>query len=321
VNTNELELRLRAALDAAAQGVTPDQLHPASVPTRRGKMIWIAPALVAAAVLVVALAVALGTGSPRHAKVGNPPAASTSGTSTPTTTSAPTGPSAPTSAVPDVTPTPAGYCLPGERCPAGITNYPAIWPFSDYGQAVAWQQSSGGQQPWHADAGQTALLFTQSYLGFSDIDRVTSSTIGILRASIGVGYLNPAGQPHTAAVLTLLRYGDTSSGWEVVGTVSSGDLTLDTPDDLSAAGSPLTVGGRFTGVDGAIVVTVRNADGAVVGQVPGPVAAGGQATPWHGTVSFNGTVSFTGSGQLLVVASAGGHTTAHEQFAIQPLHT
>ena len=194
------------------------------------------------------------------------------------------------------TPTPTGL-------PAG---YLALWPFDETGQ-------NRGGLPAGTDAAGTALAFTRQYLGFTEIDTVTSSRFDAQGAHIGVGYRDPAGQLRTAAVLHLLQDGPVgSSRWEVVG---SGDttLTLEQPSYGSAVSSPMTVGGRITGVDENIRVTVRSLTRGVVGSAPG-LPAGGQSTPWHTGVSF------TGSGVLTIVAVTGGHLQAVERFAIQGVH-
>src|SRR5438552_10209534 len=57
--------------------------------------------------------------------------------------------------------------------------YQPMWPFRTQQEAIAWQadDAAGGHQPWHLDAGQTALSFTQGYLGFTDIDTVVNVRI------------------------------------------------------------------------------------------------------------------------------------------------
>ncbi|MGW0558782.1 hypothetical protein ACWDZ6_32150 [Streptomyces sp. NPDC002926] len=53
-----------------------------------------------------------------------------------------------------------------------------MWPFATLAEAQAWQRDyrAGGHQPWHLDPGQTALSFTQGYLGFRDIGRISART-------------------------------------------------------------------------------------------------------------------------------------------------
>src|SRR5206468_8624880 len=122
-----------------------------------------------------------------------PPPSSAAPTTSPPATSA-----APSSPQPTVAPFDLGY-LP-------------LWPFGSRGEALAWEQShrSGGHQPWHLDAGQTALSFTQGYLGFQQINLVTSTRMDSDGAHVGVGYRDPSGQTHTSAVLRLVRFGPES---------------------------------------------------------------------------------------------------------------
>lgn len=191
----------------------------------------------------------------------------------------------------------------------------ALWPFSSYTQAHQWQtvDRKAGHEPWHLDAGQTALSFVQGYLGFTDITEVTSTDISTDSndAQIGVGYDNPAGSPHTAATLHLVRYSITNgypiAPWEVVGGTTT-DLTIDTPGNASGVTSPLTVSGQITGTDESITVSLRSLDGGVYTGTPVP--AGGDAQPWSAEVSFQAT------GVMTLVASTGGHVTEHERFVV-----
>ncbi len=130
--------------------------------------------------------------------------------------------------------------------------------------AKDWQAAyrSGGQQPWHLDAGQTALSFTRGYLGFNEINIVTSTRTDSIGAHIGVGYRDPNGTARTAAVLHLVRFGtDSDSPWEVVGS-DDATFSLEIPAYGSVVHSPVTVGGHITGVDENIRVddaaTVRS---------------------------------------------------------------
>lgn len=96
-----------------------------------------------------------------------------------------------------------------------------MWPFTTLAEARAWERDfhSAGHQPWHLDPAETALSFTQGYLGFQDIDHVTAHTVRGPDARIGVGLSRPAGVTGTAAVIHLVRYGTgPDAPWEVVGT-------------------------------------------------------------------------------------------------------
>jgi hypothetical protein len=326
--------RIRAALHAAADDVREADLTPMAAPNAadRGSRLerdrptrptrWFAPwlATAAAVVAVAGTAAYLGlrdTSHRAHPVAGpTPPIAIT--TPAPTSTASTTEPSRSTSPSATTTSGAAGAVCYFNDSPCfgrgGI--YEALWPFASLVQARQWD-SNGGSSPWHADAGATALLFTQNVLGFKDITRVTATRIdGQGQAHIGVGYQNPAGAKHTAATLHLVRYttsaNDTAAPWEVVGSDDT-DFSLERPAYGLLVHSPMTVGGHITGVDENITVSVRGRTGSPT--VPAPIPAGGDNTPWSRTVAF------TQSGVLLIVASTGGHVTAHERFAIQGVHT
>jgi len=319
VNHNEVDDRIRAALTAAAQEINETDLRVDRAPSTTTNIThqrarWLAPLLAAAAVLAVAVGTAaiVSTHTASHpVRPGQTVTPSPPPSAEPT--SSPTQPKA-SSSGPGI-----GSCaLPIPGCDNVAVIYQPLWPFATYADEQAWQaaSSSGGAQPWHLDAGQTALPFAQNYLGFTDITTVTSTTMDDQGAHIGVGYPTPSGTLHTAAVLHLVRYsktvGDTAAGWEVVGSDDT-DFSLEQPAYGSTVSSPVTVGGHITGVDENITVVVlpqapNSSSGA-------GLPAGGQNTPWQLSVTF------TQSGVLTIVASTGGHLTQHERFAIQGVHT
>jgi hypothetical protein len=325
VNTNDVDQRIRAALNAAAGEITENDLRPEHAPTadpRRPwrQARWLAPVLAAAAVIAVVVGTAAVVSSTQSSSHKAPPA----NTGEPVPTS-----SASVSEIPTASPSPtstpttngAAFCgLPAPGCEGIEVSYEPLWPFATYADAQQWQKVDGpaGHQPWHLDAGQTALLFTQNYLGYQDITKVTSTLVDAQGAHVGVGYDDPNGKPRTAAVLHLVRYstviGDTTAGWEVVGSDDT-DFSLEQPGYGSQVSSPMTVGGHISGVDENIVVVVRNQSGAIVSGDVASVAAGGENSPWHTTAAFSG------SGVLTIVAFTGGHLMEHERFAIQGVHT
>ena len=99
--------------------------------------------------------------------------------------------------------------------------------------------------------------------------------------------------------------------WEVAGTRDT-TLTLDTPAYGALADSPLTVGGRITGVDENLRVAVRRPGSETPLGEACCLPAGGQGTRWTTTVRFTGT---TGEA-MTVVVSTGGHVAAVERFAV-----
>jgi hypothetical protein len=189
-----------------------------------------------------------------------------------------------------------------------------LWPFRSFAEAEAWRAAAAeGHQPWHADAAQTAALFTTSFLGFSEIDEITSTDVRADEAWIGVGYREGVGgAPSTAAVVHLVRFGPhADSGWEVVGTRDT-SLTLDMPGYGARTASPAAVGGTVTGVDECLVVQVRQpSTAAPIGEAP-CVPAGGESVPWQTTVAWSGA----SDPALTIVVSTGGHVQGVERFAV-----
>lgn len=230
-------------------------------------------------------------------------------------------PPATTSTAPASTPatrptTPPGTpkTSPTPTQPGRIFRYQAMWPFGSEQDAAVWQQAyrTRGSQPWHLDPAQTALSFTMGFLGFDEVNKVISRTVRGDDATVAVGYSTGTTTPSVAAVVHLRRIGQGNDApWEVVGTRDN-SLTLDRPGYGSTVTSPLTVGGRITGVDESIRVEVRqHSSSAVLGSYCCQ-PAGGERSPWSATVSYRGATDDV----LVIVASTGGHYQAVEQFAV-----
>lgn len=224
----------------------------------------------------------------------------------------PLGTSAPSAAPPtggDV-PLPTAPLSPTPSTDAGRA---MLWPFTDVAAAQAWQTSfrSGGTQPWHLDSAATALGFTQGYLGFAGLDRVTSKEGGGTEAWVGVGYATPGdGRQFTAAVVHLVRVGaEKDAPWEVVGTRDT-SLTVDTPGYGSTARWPMNVGGTLSGVDESLHVRVL-APAGPAGEAC-CTSAGGENARWSVKVPRQ----TSRSGHLTVVVATGGHVVDVERFAI-----
>jgi hypothetical protein len=298
---NKLDERISAALHASVDGLREQDLRPAEPPvgeSRGRKTIrWAAPLLTAAAVAAAIVTTFALTGSP-SASHQQQPGGPTSPPA-PSPTKYPPSTYAP-SAVQSKTPV-----LPGPELGGDLP----LWPFANGEQAQQWQTVDGpnGHSPWHADAKLTALSFATGYLHFHDITEVTTVDIQATEANIGVGYDLPSGDKHTASVIHLARYGGENAPWEVVGAAAS-DFTITEPTYGDGVTSPLTVGGRITGVDETISVAVRTIDGSV--DTVGPVPAGGQDAPWTMTVPFSER------GVATIVAWTGGSLTAHGRFAV-----
>jgi hypothetical protein len=244
-------------------------------------------AAAAAGVLAAGCGTAAGPASSSHPAAPHTPAPA----SAPATTAAPSR--APT-------PVPFGYV--------------PLFPFGNLAAVRAWQTSyaSGGHQPWHLDADQTALAFTQGYLGFSQISQVAAHTISGGDARVTVGLTLPNGQVNQAAIIHLVKFGPGKyAPWEVVGTDDT-TLTLDIPAYGGTATSPVRIGGKITGVDESLRAEVHQpgASAPVGSYCCQP--AGGRATPWSLTVPFDAT-----PGQVItIVVHTGGHVAAVERFAV-----
>lgn len=249
------------------------------MPTERHRHAHVAAAIT---VLVVLLAACGSSG-------GSEPSSSTSSRSSSTTTSS-------------TTTTGGGAVL----APPLL----ALYPFQTDAEVAAWRDS--GNRPEFADAGKTALAFAQ-FLGYTDVNLVISSTSDDKGEHVTVGSVVPdTDQKTPAAVVHLVRY-DAKPGapWEVVGTDDT-DFALTTPAYGATIASPLSVGGRITGIDESITVRVvqLHANGALGVQCC--IAAGGQDSPWSGSVTFSNPTDPV----LMVAASTGGHTRAVERFTV-----
>lgn len=253
--------------------------------------------LVAGVVVLIGLVTALVV-SQLRSNTAAPPTTSTSSPTALTTTAS----SAPATKPTTTTPVPA-------------SGYQLLWPFADEKQAAAWQVSyrNGGHQPWHLDAGMTAQSFTQGYLGYHSLDQITALAVVGTDAHVGVGYKVPDGQQATAAMLHLVKVGSGQDApWEVVGSDDMPGLTLTTPAYGATASSPMTVGGRITGVDESLRVLVfRLSQQQPIGQ-SGGIPAGGQDSAWTARVAFTAPTGST----LTVAVSTGGHINDVERFAI-----
>jgi hypothetical protein len=330
--------RISAALQARAESLTEDQLSPATAPVgrraREERARWTVPLLAAAMAGVIAVATVAtvranrSSGAGPAAPVTNSrpapvaPAPTLSSASRPAPSQSGSAPSQSGSAPSQSgsAPSQSGSAPSQSGQPTVATfnlGYQPLWPFNSYPEAEASRLQGRGPQGWLQHPDQVALRFTNYYLGFTELDRITGSRLDKLGAHVGIGYRDPNGQLRTAAVLHLLRYGTApGSPWEVVGSDDT-TFSLEQPAYGSKVSSPMTIGGHITGVDENIVVQVlqRNDNGtdrATLARVP----AGGENSPWT-----TGAVSFGQRGVLTIVASTGGHLQQVERFAIQGVHT
>ncbi|HEX5400950.1 MAG TPA: hypothetical protein VFX16_01465 [Pseudonocardiaceae bacterium] len=208
----------------------------------------------------------------------------------------------------------ATVARPVPEVPPAEFDFQPLWPFAGQADAAAWQQGyrASGDNPWHLDAATTALTFTQTYLGYTMIDKVIDTDPVDRENWVTIGFLDPGGRPVTSAVVHVARLGaGDDAPWEVVGTRDT-TLSLTAPSYGSTVRSPVAVGGRITGVDETLTVRVRTLGRAAsVGRVGG-IAAGGQDSPWAATVP----VSVAHGSVLTIAVSSGGHVAAVERFAI-----
>lgn len=276
--------------------------------------VWLASRLVAvAAATTLVLTGCTGSGGSTDASAspsGGPGVTSPSpDVSTSDATTAP-----PTGASPTASASAPGR---GESVP-GFRGLLPMWPFATLAQAEDWEGEfrSGGHQPWHLDAEQTALSFTRHYLGFEGLDRVTSRSVDGRQARIGVG-LSGTESTGTAAVVHLVRFGaGPDAPWEVVGTDDT-TFSLTTPAYGATVSSPLKVGGRITGVDESVRVEVRQPSATAPLGTSCCTSAGGKGQPWRSSVSFAGG----GGAVLTIVASTGGHLAEVERFTVTAVRT
>ncbi|MFI9504398.1 hypothetical protein [Nocardia sp. NPDC052566] len=192
--------------------------------------------------------------------------------------------------------------------------YQPLWPFAGAEDAAAWQRAyrEGGHQPWHLDAGLIARMFTQQYLGYTNVDKAIETVVNGEHAWVTVGFDRPDGAAAMVAELHLVRIGAGSDApWEVVGSQDR-SLRLTTPAYGAVVGSPVVVGGRITGVDENLRVQIRQLrSGQQVGSLPG-IPAGGTNAPWTGAVPFSAVCP----GTLTIAVATGGHLAEVERFAI-----
>jgi len=259
---------------------------------RRRRHLWSVVALAGASAVVLAVA-----GSALTSEPGPSPSAGSPGPSTIVSSST------------------LGSTGTGTGSPVSVFPFVPLWPFGSVADATAWQREAlpGGHQPWRLDAGSTARSFTTDYLGYQELDQVTSVRVAGSEAWVGVGSIPLEGSGRTAAVLHLARIGDgaiATRPWEVVGSEDT-RLTLTTPSYGSVTQSPLTVGGTITGVDETLDIQVRTLAGGLLARRTG-LSVGGRTQPWTATL----TVRPGSGGPATVAVSTGGHLRQVEGFAL-----
>src|SRR5215472_6844009 len=115
---------------------------------------------------VILASAGAGCGSSKQSTAGKMPPPSTAAPTTPAAPSTP-APTTPGTALPPISaPMSPGTTSPSTpKSPPAAFPYQPLWPFRSLEEAQAWEQSyrAGGHQPWHLDAGATALAFTTGY--------------------------------------------------------------------------------------------------------------------------------------------------------------
>jgi hypothetical protein len=258
---------------------------------QRSRRRWLMSALVAAVVVLTAAVTFLLARSGNDHSAAPPAPAPSASQST-------------VAQVPAPTPMPTtGTASPSPTVPA--FRYLPLWPFDSVADAIAWQKDAlpGGHQPWRLSPDLTALAFTTGYLQFTTVDRSLGTTVDGDEAWVQVGWRAENGTDFTTAIVHLARIGSGANRpWEVVGTRDT-TLSLTTPAYGALVASPLTAGGRITGVDESLRVQVRGTgETGVLGEVAG-IPAGGENHPWTAQMSFRRS---TGTVRTIVV-STGGH--------------
>ncbi|TMR88372.1 hypothetical protein [Nonomuraea basaltis] len=270
--------------------------------------------------IVLGLAVAGCGGEPSGTTPTGATSAGTTASPAPTGTTAPpatgtTAPPATGTTAPPTTSSRVSTAPPDAQKRLVAGRYQPLWPFSTQTEAEAWRRAhrEDGREAWHLDPGRTAIAFARDYLGFTEIDQAVKTVRDGLHARVHVGFRAEEGpRPLVTAVVHLVRYGSAPDApWEVVGTDDT-SLSLTTPKYGAAVGSPLTVGGRITGVDESIKIQVRRPGKAALLGEQCCLSAGGDDSPWSAKVSFTPDPGRT----LTIVASTGGHVADVERFAV-----
>ncbi|MCV7299432.1 hypothetical protein H7J93_07240 [Mycobacterium barrassiae] len=196
--------------------------------------------------------------------------------------------------------------------------YPPLWPFASQQEAERWliDGAARAENPWHGEAAETAVRFTQDFLGFTEINRALHVTDEGNEAWVDVGYEISDGKERTAAAVHLARFGDSPDApWEVVGTRDA-MLTLDTPAYGSiVAGSAIDAGGIITGVDECVHLAVLQGPARRVLGEFSCLMTGGDKRPWSARLPMNGAAP----GVVTLAAWTGGHHAEVERFAVTGL--
>jgi hypothetical protein len=130
------------------------------------------------------------------------------------------------------------------------TPYIGLYPFTAFSEVRSWEASNAANpsETWHLDPAQTALWFTQKYLGFSGINEVVTTATDAGGAHVTVGYRTTS-DVVSAATIRLVRIGTAAAApWEVQGTDVGGALRITAPADGAKVSDPhnLRIQGTLT---------------------------------------------------------------------------
>jgi hypothetical protein len=180
----------------------------------------------------------------------------------------------------------------------------AIFPFTSAADEKTWEQAyADGHEPWKADPTAVSQFWVQNYLGFTDVDKILSTTKSSDgdTAQVTLGRTMTAEQKKTVpvTVVQLVKYG---KGWVVLGADDAAaapyQLLLTSPSAGATVSSPLTVTGPGFGVEEVARIDVRDAaTPASFGH--DNVSFGGGTPEWTASVAFSGATGPVG----VVVAS------------------
>jgi hypothetical protein len=146
------------------------------------------------------------------------------------------------------------------------------------------------------------------------VTQVAHRAVSSSDAHVAIGIKLPNGTISTAAIIHLVKFGSGRyAPWEVVGTDDT-RFTLDSPAYGSTASSPVTVGGKITGVDESIGVTVRRLSAQRPAASYCSRAAGVTRSQWSARVAFRAA-----PGEVITIAAATGGTSPPRRGSPSPV--
>jgi hypothetical protein len=169
------------------------------------------------------------------------------------------------------------------------TPYIGLYPFSAFSEVRSWEASNAASpsETWHLDPAQTALRFTQEYLGFAGINQVVTTATDDGGTHVTVGYRTTRGAMVSAATIRLARIGTTAAApWEVQGTDAGSTLRITAPSDGATVSDPhnYRIQGTLTSATQRGLLAEAFGPASYTGRQPIGYtyegASGGTRTPW-----------------------------------------